>query len=318
MLDDVAGSRAARRPRPPRRGHPLTESTAVLAPPATAPRFRYLGWWLPLMLGAWAVLAALVLDDPLVAARDHWPLVLVGILGATIGNATAVGGGLVFVPVMILVYDIHPVGSLQIALVGQCFGMTSGAVGWLARRSVPMWALAAAVPALLVGSTFSTLVVRPNAFLVKGLFGPVSVLIGLLVLYLLDRHPNACDDVPRRALLPLAGVALVGGVITGWIAIGEGEIVAAFLMLGYGLAANRGIGLGTVLLSINSIYLVSLHSAFIGGIPWEMAMFVGLGCVFGGRMGPFLAQWVAPRRLKIGFAVVAIADGLLMIWQALR
>jgi uncharacterized membrane protein YfcA len=49
-----------------------------------------------------------------------------------------------------------------------------------------------------------------------------------------------------------------------------------------------------------------------------MAVMVGLGSTFGGRMGPFLAQWVRPRRLKIGFAVVAIADGLLMTWQAFR
>jgi uncharacterized membrane protein YfcA len=293
-------------------------ATAAASAPALAPPVRYFGWWLPAILGAWVVLAAGVLPDPLAAARDHWPLVFVGFLGSLLGNATAVGGGLVFVPVMILVYDVHPVAALQIALIAQCFGMTSGAFGWLARRSVPMAALAVSVPALLVGSTFSTLVVRPNALLVKGLFGPFSVLIGLLTLYLLDFHADAHDDVPRRAFLPLAVVAMAGGVITGWIAIGEGEIVAAFLMLGYGLVANRGIGLGTVLLSVNSIYLVSLHAAFIGGIPWDMAVMVGLGSTFGGRMGPFLAQWVRPRRLKIGFAVVAIADGLLMTWQALR
>lgn len=321
MADDVAGSavhRTSRRPVVSRSPRARLQELAAAPAPAVAPPVRYFGWWLPVMLGAWTVLAAVVLPDPVAAARDNWPLVLVGVLGAVLGNATAVGGGLIFVPVMILVYDVHPVAALQIALIGQCFGMTSGAFGWLARRSVPMPALAVSVPALLLGSTFSTLVVRPNALLVKGLFGPFSVLIGLLTLYLLDFHPNTRDEVPRRALAPLAGVALVGGVITGWIAIGEGEIVAAFLMLGYGLVANRGIGLGTVLLSVNSIYLSSLHAAFIGGIPWEMAVFVALGCTFGGRMGPFLAQWVRPRRLKIGFAAVAIADGLLMVWQALR
>jgi uncharacterized protein len=313
----VAGSPAL--PPHPTRTSPLRLTATAAAPaPAAVPPVRYFGWWLPAMLAAWAGLAAFVLPDPLAAAQANWPLVLVGVAGSLLGNATAVGGGLVFVPVMILVLHLHPVQALQVALVGQCFGMTSGAFGWLARRAVPMSALAVSVPALLVGSTFSTLVVRPNAMLVKGLFGPVSVLIGLLVLYLLDRHPHTHDDIPRRAFLPLAVVATVGGVITGWIAIGEGEIVAAFLMLGYGLAANRGIGLGTVLLSINSIYLASLHAAFIGGIPWEIAMFVGLGCLFGGRLGPFLAQWVRPRRLKVGFAVVAIADGLLMIWQSLR
>lgn len=270
------------------------------------------------MLAVWAILVLPRVDQPIEAVTSFWPLILVGLVGSALGNASAVGGGLVFVPVMVLVYGVDPVTSLQIALVGQSFGMTSGALGWLRRREVPLGALPVAVPALLVGGTLSTLVVRPSPLLVKGLFGPVSIVVGLLVLYLLNHHDRQVQDVPRRAWPWLALVALFGGVLTGWVAIGEGEVVAAFLMLAYGLAPARGIGLGTVLLSINSIYLALLHALFVGGVRWEMAAFVALGCAFGGRLGPFLAQWVGPRRLKIGFAVLAIADGLLMVWQALR
>lgn len=283
-----------------------------------APRLRYFGWWLPAMLAAWALFVLPRLDRPIEAALTFWPLVLVGVAGSALGNASAVGGGLIFVPVMVLVYRIDPVASLQIALVGQSFGMTSGALGWLRRREVPLAALPVAIPALLVGATLSTLVMRPSPLLVKGLFGPVSIVVGLLVLYLLNHHEQELQEVPRRAWPWLALVALGGGVLTGWVAIGEGEVVAAFLMLVYGLAPSRGIGLGTVLLSVNSIYLALLHALFVGGVRWEMAAFVALGCVFGGRLGPLLAQWVGPRRLKVGFAVLAIADGLLMVWQSFR
>jgi len=310
----VTRSRAV--PTDPAGRQPRRSLSAIDTSPA--PRLRYFGWWLPAMLAAWAVTVLPLVERPAEAAASFWPLVLVGVAGSALGNASAVGGGLIFVPVMVLVYRVDPVTSLQIALVGQSFGMTSGALGWLRRREVPLGALPVAVPALLVGGTLSTLVVRPSPLLVKGLFGPVSVLVGLLVLYLLNHHERELQDVPRRAWPWLALVALGGGVLTGWVAIGEGEVVAAFLMLAYGLAASRGIGLGTVLLSVNSIYLALLHAVFVGGVHWEMAAFVALGCVFGGRLGPFLAQWVGPRRLKVGFATLAIADGLLMIWQALR
>jgi uncharacterized membrane protein YfcA len=40
-----------------------------------------------------------------------------------------------------------------------------------------------------------------------------------------------------------------------------------------------------------------------------MAAFTILGCVYGARLGPFVSQWVGPRRLKLGFAVLAILDG---------
>jgi uncharacterized membrane protein YfcA len=279
---------------------------------------RYFGWWIPIFVAAWLVAFLTLAPAPLELAGRHWPLVLVGFCGAVLGNATAVGGGLVFVPVMILFYRLDPVASLQLALVSQSFGMTSGAVGWLRRGAVPLRLLPVAVPAMLAGATFATLIVRPSPLLVKGLFGPVSILVGVLVLFLLDHHGVEHRDLPRRALLPLAVVSLVGGVLTGWVAIGEGEVVAAFLMLAYGLAAERGVGLGTVLLSVNSIYLTLLHTFVVGGVPWEMAAFTGLGCALGGRLGPFVAQWVSPRRLKVAFALIAIVDGALFLWQALR
>lgn len=281
-------------------------------------RLRYFGWWIPIFVAAWLAAYLTLAPEPLALAGRNWPLILVGFCGALLGNATAVGGGLVFVPVMILFYRLDPVASLQLALVSQAFGMTSGAVGWLRRGAVPLRLLPVALPAMLLGATFSTLVIRPNPLLIKGLFGPVSILVGLLVLYLLDPRGEERRDLPTSALAPLAVVALAGGVLTGWVAIGEGELVAAFLMLAYGLAADRGIGLGTVLLSANSIYLATLHATVIGGVPWELAAFTILGCGLGGRLGPFVAQWVSPRRLKVVFALIAIADGALFLWQALR
>ena len=136
----------------------------------------------------------------------------------------------------------------------------------------------------------------------------------MITLYLLERHPGR-TVIPRRAYPGLALVAVAGGMLTGWVAIGEGELVAAYLMLRHGLEPERGIGLGATLLAVNSIFLGALHALVIGGVPWEMAAFTVLGCLWGGRLGPFLAQWISAHRLKIGFAWIAIADGALFVAQ---
>jgi uncharacterized membrane protein YfcA len=100
------------------------------------------------------------------------------------------------------------------------------------------------------------------------------------------------------------------------VAIGEGEIIAAFCMLAYHLNANRALGLGVVLLSINSIFLALLHSFVFGGVPWDWAIFTMLGGLWGGRLGPFVAQWFSMRTAKKFFAVIAVLDGLLIFLQA--
>jgi uncharacterized membrane protein YfcA len=277
-------------------------------------RIQYWSWWLLVFLAVWLVIYLTVFPDPVGLLRKNWYFILIGLVGATIGNATAVGGGIVFIPAFMFVFHFPALTALKIALASQSFGMTSGAIGWAGKRVVIPRMLWAAIPLLVIGSIIGSLVVRPNSFLIKGLFGPVSIFIGIVTLLLLHRYSER-DDIPKYGYFWLAVMSLIGGTITGWIAIGAGEVIAAFLMLAYGLRAERAIGLGVILLAINSIILTLIHQLFLGGIPWEIAMFVALGCVFGGRLGPFVGQKFGPTRLKIAFAAVAIVDGLLFITQ---
>jgi uncharacterized membrane protein YfcA len=282
--------------------------------PTRAKSNRYFSWWLVVFALAWGVVFFTAFTDPLDLLAHNWPFFFIGFLGAVIGNSTAVGGGLIFIPIFIFLYQFPAVAALKIAIGSQAFGMTSGAISWLRRGAIPFKALWVSIPFLLAGSLFSTLVIRPNALLVKGFFGPASIFIGMVMISLLNRHGQE-QEIPRHAYLPLILVSLVGGIITGWIAIGVGEVVAAFLVVMYSLHIERGIGLGVVLLSISSITLVILYQYFLDGIPWEVVMFTGFGCVFGGRLGPYVSQWIGPRNLKKFFATVAISDGTLFIVQ---
>jgi uncharacterized membrane protein YfcA len=277
--------------------------------------FPYFTPWLFVFTLIWLVAYRIVFPDPLGLAASNWPLIIVGLFGAFIGNVTAIGGGIVFIPVLMFVYNVDPVSALKLAFVTQAVGMTSGASGWLRRGEVPLSLLKWTVPSLIVGAAISTFLFHPQPMLVKGLFGPIAFIAGLLTLITLDRKGGRME-LPTNALVPVMLVSLVGGLITGWVAIGEGEIIAAFCMLAYGLNANRAIGLGVVLLSINSLLLAFIHSFHFGGVPWELAVFTMLGVLWGGRLGPFLAQWISMRTTKKAFAFIALLDGLVISLQA--
>jgi len=279
--------------------------------------FRYFSPWLLVLSLAWFALFILCFNNPADLAARNWPLILVGVAGSVIGNITAIGGGLVFIPVLMFVYHTDPVSALKLAFVTQAVGMTSGATGWLQRKEVPLELLNWTLPGLLIGTAISTVFIHPHPVLVKGLFGPISVLVGVLILITLNRK-GALEKLPDTARKDIFLVSLIGGMITAWVAIGEGEIIAAFCMLRYGLSANKAIGLGVVLLSINSLLLAIVHSLYFGGVPWDMAIFTILGVIWGGRMGPFLAQKASLRSIKLFFGWIAILDGLLVIFQVAR
>lgn len=279
--------------------------------------FRYWSWWLLLFVAVWAAAYCSLAANPAALFKQNWIYIPVGFCGAVLGNISAVGGGIVFIPVIIFLFHLPPVTALKIALASQSWGMTSGAIGWIQKKTVPLRALKLTVPGLLMGSFVSSLVIHPSALLVKLLFGPVSILLGVLTMVLSRKAGKfpARADIPPNATVPLAVISFIGGLITGWIAIGEGELVAALLMLAYGVNVTACIGLGVVLLSINSIFLTLIHQFLLGGIPWHIAAFTGLGCVFGARLAPYLSRRSNPMVLKTIFAAIAIGDGILFIVQ---
>ncbi len=165
----------------------------------TERHFRYWSPWLLLFAAVWLVGYCSVAQDPVALFEKNWVFIPVGFCGAVLGNISAVGGGIVFIPVIMFVFHFPPVTALKIALASQSWGMTSGAIGWLQKRVVPLRALKFTVPGLLIGSSISSLVIHPSALLVKLLFGPVSILLG---------HPDHCplpkghETQPRATEIP--------------------------------------------------------------------------------------------------------------------
>jgi len=267
----------------------------------------------------WLILYFLLAPSPLTLASQRWTLILTGFAGAMIGNLSAVGGGLVFIPVMIFICKLPPIIALKIALASQCVGMTSGAISWLGKTPVCRKALVFAVPALLIGSTVSCLLIRPNPFLIKALFGPVSIILGVPVLVTARKQTGATkSSIDSRWLMPVFAISLLGGLISGCVAVGEGEVVAAFLMLAAGVDSATSIATGVTLLAVTSIYLTIIHQFFLGGIPWDYAWFTALGCAIGAALAPIVARRFDERKLKYAFAAIAILDGCLFIYQSVN
>ena len=273
-----------------------------------------------LTLLVWTLLALFFLPDPLPTLKLNLSYIVLGFFGAILGNISAVGGGIIFIPAMMFIYKLSPVMALKIALLTQSFGMTSGAMGWLKRGVVPKGVLIYAVPSLLIGSLISSLVFKPSGLLIKVLFGPVSILLGLTTLYFIKKEKSnlPVGVIVDKAKPWITVSAFIGGLITGWIAIGEGEIVAATLMMGFSIAAETSIGLGVVLLSINSIFLTLIHIIFLDGVPWSIGLFTALGAIFGARCAVTIGKALPSKALKIIFSIIAIGDGLIFIFQFLH
>src|SRR4051812_9804968 len=89
--------------------------------------FRYWSPWLLVFVAVWACCYFYFAPEPVALFQKNWIFIFIGVCGAILGNISAVGGGIVFIPVMIFLFHTPAVAALKIALASQSLGMTSGA-----------------------------------------------------------------------------------------------------------------------------------------------------------------------------------------------
>ena len=179
----------------------------------------------------------LAFDEPLGILRQNWIITPIAYVAAAFANATAIGGGFLFVPLFIFVYGLTPLVALKLSLATQAFGMSAGTLGW-GRSFIDPLALVAGGLASLAGMALGTLVLKVPGELVKPAFGWISFFIFVAVLLEFRFGGGAQNQGISRWDWRLPGyviVMVVGGMVTGWTAIAVGEFAAVYLLFVYGI-----------------------------------------------------------------------------------
>ncbi|AFU99278.1 sulfite exporter TauE/SafE family protein [Simiduia agarivorans] len=266
------------------------------------------------------------------AITDFWPVLFVGIGGATIANSSGVGGGVVFVPVFDYFNSsgLLPVSAQQIVATSfliQCFGMSTGSLTWLNKmrgqgdaatgiHQREFWRIvllvsATCLPALLATQYLFTFKPADVLFWFKSL----SIALGsaLLISVWFGKGLGA----ERLALSRFdAGVLLilgaVGGYATALFSVGVGELVALWLFIrNYPLVTCAATAvIITAFTVLSGIVFHLIHT----DIPWLLAAFAVPGAIIGGYIARGFAYWLGPYRLKMlaGLWIVGSSGYLLL------
>ena len=255
-------------------------------------------------------------------------MTLVAFFAASVANATAIGGGFLFMPLFIFIYQLAPPLALKLSIATQAFGMTSGALSW-GRNYIDKHAFILASIASITGVWFATYLWIVPSSLIKPLFAIISlgVFFALIVEMLLkgsSKHTAAKFSVNRVSVFFVLS-AFAGGLVTAWTAIGVGEVVALYLLFFYRLRLDIAIGTGVAVLAVSSIAGFIFHTD-LGGIPWDLLLFTVPGVILGGRYGVKMAKYLESTvsqsssdqllkksPLKLIFAVVILIDCIVIL-----
>lgn len=261
-----------------------------------------------------AVLILLIVLGPgLAALFANWWLPLIGVGGAVVANSTGIGGGVVFVPA----FDRLGLSHDQIvgtSLIIQSFGMTMGAMTYLARRRqryrqfYRLEGLSNGCYRMVVGLTVIPAVItawlategglRPDLPL-KTIFKAISLtLVALIAVSEILPKPDAeARRITReRDAVFLLGIGVLGGFFVGWISIGVGELLAVYLLL-RGARGSDAIGLAVIVTSA-TVLMVGLTTGFDLPADRTVALLVAPGALLGGFVAPYVLSLVGQSRVK--------------------
>lgn len=252
---------------------------------------------------------------------DYAVFSFLGMLGAIFANATGAGGGVIFIPFFNqLNFTEQQAVATSFAI--QCFGMTAGAITWslyYKQHKIPakQWQGYKRIIALV--TVFSGL----GLWLVYGLplksgaslahkFSWFSLILGAAIIFSMlgNKGKKQNTQIAAYDWAAFVVIGLLGGMITAWLSVGVGEILAIYLILRrfdvvMAVAVAVVVSAFTVWLGIAQYTIVNFD------VYWQVVIFAGPGAVIGGILARTLVGYLSARKLKIFFSFWLLLTGFL-------
>ena len=275
---------------------------------------------LPALAAAYALHAAVLAPSGILPEFvEQLSFFGVGIMGAIFANSTGAGGGVVFLPVFAKL-GLSESQAVATSFGIQCFGMTAGALTWThfyrqQKRTNAQWSAfipvvtICAIPSVAGLWTINGIdLARPASLSL--LFAGFSLFLGASILLAVQR---ANSQPERRSLsaadiVTLCAVAYFGGIITAWLSVGVGELVAFYLILRR-FDAIFAVAVAVVISAITVWSAAPEHLVWGDQALWQIIVFAGPGAIIGGLIARPLVQRLGARRLKAFFGCWLVLIG---------
>ena len=251
---------------------------------------------------------------------------LIGIFAAIVANSTGAGGGIVFLPVF-MVLGLSPAESLATSLAIQCFGMSSGSLAWIRYKRKKMsrlsiqWSsfhliLVAGIPSSWCGIFFGQYLMAHPPINVELLFSLFSLMVGGAILFsaLMAANDTHCRkaQISKQELAGIVLVCLVGGCITAWISIGFGELLAIYLLF-IGFRINVAVASAVCVSAASVLIAVVFYVTEPLLVNLNLLVFAAPGALIGGALARPIATSIGAQNLKLAMSSWIILTSLIYL-----
>jgi len=233
-------------------------------------------------------------------------LVLCGIMISIVVMAVGIGGGILWAPLLIVVYGLSPVEAVTYSLIIQVFGLASGATAfWRSGQTnlkLSFILAAVALPGIIIGSFGTHYIDEDNLRLILG------IMAMMLALMFVARNTEVeaggegiKQDGKIGQLLPVPGVF---GFIMGLLSLGIGEWLIPVLRDRLRLSMSRAVAIVVPMMLLLALVSSIIHVSRITEVNFDYVTWGVVGTVIGAPIGARLSRVINDRLLKEAFIFI--------------
>lgn len=238
---------------------------------------------------------------------EHWFLVPVGILIATIAMFTGLGGGVLWMPFLLTIMEVQPREAVFCTLLIQFCGQASASVSNTRQKQID-WRLVqmmaiAGVPTVMIGAFFSSLL---QPLWIKFFLGLTIFFIAYVFLRGDDFFEQGSDKTDYKAAEKGRPITSLGGILTGFLGVGVGDWLVPFLNKRCKMTMAHSVASSIALMMALSAAALMVHSLLGTTMRWDIAMPGIIGVIAGAQVGSRLLQTVSEIRFKELFVLMLV------------
>jgi len=245
-------------------------------------------------------------------------LIPIGLFIATISSMVGLGGGVFFVPLLVLAFGLPAQKAVGISLMAMTFATISATIAYSRQRKinyrVGILLDVFDVPGAVLGAYLTTLL-APRWL--AGLFGILLFIISIYMIRKRENPPRRSSrpkflGLPTKVIYFCLAASFASGIVAGMFGAGGGTVDETVMILVLGMPVHMAAGTSVFGMALTNTAAAIPHGA-LGNILPEYAIPLIIGAVFGAQLGPRLSKRVKGSTLRKILGVVFVIIGLRMI-----
>ena len=244
---------------------------------------------------------------------------LLGIATGTFGTLVGLGGGIILIPVFLLVFGWSAQNVVATSLCVVFFNALSGTLAYIRQKKVYYDAAIrfalCTVPSALIGSYVAHFF---TGDMFRTVFGCFMIATAIFLAYRRTKLVPVRDFDPKTFTYnrPLGMFASVGaGFLSSVLGIGGGVIHVPTMIYALKFPAHVAAATSTFVLAVSALVGVVSHFA-LGHVLLMPALAIGIGAVIGAQLGARISKKTKPTSIMNLLTLAQIIVGLQLILNA--